>query len=216
VLDAVIFDLDGTLTDPEVGITSSFRHALAEVGHPAADDLDLRWMIGPPMRTNFERYGLPDHLHDEASSAYRARHIEVGLFEAELIAGIDDVLRALVDDGVPLALATAKPIEQAHTTLRHFDIDGHFAAVVGSRADGVTRSKALIVADALAQLDGPDASRVAMVGDRLHDVEGGRANGCTTVAVTWGFAEAGELDRVAPDHVVGDPAALLALLRALP
>ncbi|QXC61469.1 HAD-IA family hydrolase [Aquihabitans sp. G128] len=216
MLDAVLFDLDGTLTDPEVGITSSLRHALASVGHPAPDDLDLRWMIGPPMRSNFTRYGLPEHLHEDATVAYRARHVAVGLAEAELIPGMVDVLAGLAADGVPLALATAKPVEQGRRTLELFDLEQWFAVVTGSAADGVARSKAHIVAEALRELGDPDPARVAMVGDRLHDVEGGRANGCLTIGVGWGFAEAGELDLVAPDHVVQDPVDLLSLLRALP
>lgn len=83
-------------------------------------------------------------------------------------------------------------------------------------ADGVPRSKALIVADGLAQLGGPDPSQVVMVGDRRHDMEGGRANGCPTIAVTWGFAEPGEFARCAPDWVVETPEQLVALLTAWP
>lgn len=215
MLDAVLFDLDGTLTDPEEGIVGSFRHAMEVVGHPVADDVDLRWMIGPAIRDNFTRHGIPDHLHDEAVLAFRARHVEVGLFQAELIVGVTEVLDALRADGIRLALATAKPVPQAITTLEHFDIADRFDVVAGGVADGIPRSKSVIVADGLAQLGGPDPSRVAMVGDRLHDVEGGRDNGCTTVAVTWGFAEEGELAAVAPDHVVHSPAELLEVLRSL-
>ncbi|MBX3286607.1 MAG: HAD hydrolase-like protein [Actinobacteria bacterium] len=211
----MLFDLDGTLTDPEEGIVGSFRHALASVGHPVADDVDLRWMIGPAIRDNFTRHGLPEELHHEAVLAYRARHVEVGLFQASLIVGVIEVLDALLADGVALALATAKPVEQAITTLEHFEIADRFAVVAGGVADGQPRSKAAIVADGLAQLGAPDPARVAMVGDRRHDVEGGRENGCTTVAVTWGFAEEGELAAVGPDHLVHTPAELLEVLRSL-
>ncbi len=216
VLDAVLFDLDGTITDPLVGITASFRHALATVGHPVTEDVDLAWMIGPAIRHSFERHGLPGHLHDDAVVAFRARHTEVGLFEAVLIEGMVDVLDALVADGVPLALATAKPTPQAETTLTHFDLADRFLVVAGGVADGVPRSKTEIVADALSRLGIADPARVAMVGDRHHDVDGARGNGCRSVAVTWGYAEAGELAASAPDHVVLDPAELLQVLRTLP
>ncbi len=215
MLDAVLFDLDGTLTDPEEGIVGSFRHAMDAVGHPVADDVDLRWMIGPAIRDNLTRHGIPDHLHDEAVLAFRARHVEVGLFQAELIVGVIEVLDALVADGIALALATAKPVPQAVTTLEHFDIADRFRVVAGGVADGIPRSKSVIVADGLAQLGGPDPARVAMVGDRRHDVDGGRDNGCVTVAVAWGFAEEGELAAVGPDHLVHTPAELLAVLRSL-
>lgn len=215
MLGAVLFDLDGTLTDPAVGITSSFRHALATVGHPCDDDLDLTWMIGPALRDNFVRHGLPDHLHADAVVAFRARHTEIGLFEATLHPGVPELLDALRSEGLPLALATAKPVDQAHTTLEHFGIADRFDVVAGALLDGVQRSKSVIVADALAQLgfDVPlPTPTVAMVGDRLHDVHGGRDNGCLTVAVEWGYAEADELDTVAPDRRVTDVAELLGVL----
>ncbi len=216
MLDAVLFDLDGTLTDPEVGITGSFRHALASVGHPVADEVDLRWMIGPPIGHSFGRHGLPDDLHGDATRAFRARHLDIGLFEAVLVPGMVDVVAALQADGVPLALATAKPVAQAVTTLEHFGLASCFDVVAGSVADGTHHSKSSIVAEALTRLGGPAPARVAMVGDRLHDVEAGRENGCITVAVGWGFAEAEELELVGPDHRVADPVDLLTLLRALP
>lgn len=216
MLDAVLFDLDGTLTDPAVGITTSFRHALEEVGYPVAADTDLTWMIGPPLRHNFASIGLPEHLHDAAAVAYRTRHTDVGLFEAALVDGIEDVLRGLVDDGVALALATMKPVDQAHTTLRHFGLDGYFGVVAGTIADGLPVPKAAVVKDALHQLEVTDPTRVAMVGDRHHDVDGGRENRCRTVGVTWGYAQEGELERTPPDHVVTTPDDLLRVLRELP
>lgn len=213
VFEHVVFDLDGTLTDPAEGITGSFRHALASVGHPVADDVDLTWMIGPAMVENLTRHGLPDHLHAEATLAYRTRHLEVGLFQATLVPRIAAVLDALLADGARLALATAKPVDQAVRSLEHVAIADRFAVVAGGVADGVARSKTAIVADALAQLGDADPAGSAMVGDRRYDIVGGRENGCRTVAVTWGFAEAGELLACEPDHVVDTPEALLAVLR---
>lgn len=215
MLDAVLFDLDGTLTDPAIGIIGSYRHAFASVGHPVDDSVDLRWMIGPPLRENFIRHGLPEHLHDDAVVAYRTRHTEVGLFEAAMIPGILDVLQALTADGIPLALATAKPVRQANTTLEHFAIESYFKVVAGGVVDGLPRSKSLIVADALEGLGMRVGSTVAMVGDRQYDINGGRSNGCITVAVEWGYAEPGELDEVMPDHRVADPGALLDALRSI-
>ena len=210
MFDAVLFDLDGTLTDPAVGITGSFRHALATVGHPVADDVDLTWMIGPSMRENLVRHGLPDDLHDAAIDAYRSRHTDVGLYDATLHAGTVELLDALVGAGVQVALATAKPVPQAVLTLEHFGIADRFTVVAGAGPDGRTVGKVSIVADALARLGAP--ARAAMVGDRLHDIEAGRANGCTTVGVEWGYAEPGEFDAVAPDHRVDSFEALAALL----
>lgn len=211
---AVLFDLDGTLTDPAVGITGSFRHALASVDHHIDAEIDLNWVIGPSIRDNLHTVGVPEHLHDEVITSYRARHLEIGLYEADLIPGMVEVLGSLVADGRRLGLATAKPLLQAKLTLEHFGIDRWFSAVAGSHVDGRTSTKATIVSDVLVQLGvaGPDA---AMVGDRRHDIDGGRENGATTIAVGWGFAVAGELDAAAPDHLVHTPAELLRLLRRL-
>lgn len=216
MLDAVLFDLDGTLTDPAEGITGAFRHAVASVGHPAEADADLTWIIGPAVRDNLARYGLPDEHHDLVVRTFRAHMTEVGLFQATVIAGIAQVLASLQDAGVPLALATAKPTYQAEISLEHFELDRYFTVVAGGVGDGIPRSKSLIVADALEQLGGPDPARVAMVGDRHHDVDGARANGCIAVAVTWGYAEAGEMDVAAPHHIVDTPVELGELLHRLP
>jgi phosphoglycolate phosphatase len=216
VLDAVLFDLDGTLTDPQEGITGAFRHAVASVGHPADDDLDLTWIIGPAVRDNLARYGVPEQHHDEVVTTFRSHMTEVGLYQATVIAGITEVLTALQAADIPLALATAKPTYQAETSLEHFALRHHFTAVAGGIGDGQPRSKSLIVNDALNQLGNPEPSRVAMVGDRHHDIDGARANGCIAVAVTWGYAEAGEMDIAAPDYIVASPAALGELLLALP
>ncbi|HRW38796.1 MAG: HAD hydrolase-like protein [Acidimicrobiales bacterium] len=216
MLDAVLFDLDGTITDPEVGITGSFRRAMADVGHPVADDVDLRWMIGPTLAESLDRVGLPTDLHQAVIDGYRAHLRAEGLRQAELVAGMPEVIDGLRADGVRLALASAKMIDMGETTLRHVGLLDRFELVAGCLPDGAVRTKGQIVGDALAGLGGPDPGHVAMVGDRRHDIEGARQHGCLAVAVEWGFAEPGELDRAAPDRIVATPAELLTVLRALP
>ncbi len=216
MLDAVLFDLDGTLTDPAVGITGSFRKAMAAVGRPLADDEDLRWMIGPTLAESLGRVGLPTEQHQTVIDAYRAHLRAEGLFQADLIEGVTEVLDALRSDGVRLALASAKMIEMGETTLRHFGLLDRFELVAGCLPDGAVRTKGQIVGDALHGLGRPDPARVAMVGDRRHDIEGAREHGLIAVAVAWGFAEPDELDRCAPDHVAETPADLLRILRSLP
>jgi phosphoglycolate phosphatase len=210
VFDAVLFDLDGTLTDPAAGITASFRHALASVGHPIGNDVDLTWIIGPSMVVNLTRHGLPDDLHEEAILAYRSRHTDVGLYDATLLPGTIGLLDALVAADIAIGLATAKPVPQAVATLEHFGIADRFSVVAGNDMDSRTPGKASIVADALAQLGRPP--RAVMVGDRRHDVEAGQANGVTTVAVSWGYAEPGELAAAGPDHALDTFEALTELL----
>ena len=215
MVSVALFDLDGTLTDPAVGITSSYRHALAEVGIPVADDEDLTWAIGPPVRDNFEAYGLAADLVEPAINAFRERHTAVGLFEAVVLPGIEDLLDELICRGVRIGLATAKPRPQAITTLEHFGLLSRFDSVSGSRADTHAMPKSEIVADALVRLGQPDPAEVLMVGDRHHDVEAAHANGVTAIGVHWGFAPDGELERAGADHIVSTVDDLAALLRRL-
>ncbi|NMR20632.1 HAD hydrolase-like protein [Cellulomonas fimi] len=199
--DVVLFDLDGTLTDPAIGITSSYRHALAAVGRHAADDADLTWVIGPPIQENLALLGVTAEELPLAVGAYRGRHGEVGLYEAEVVPGIPELLGRLRSAGVRLALATAKPTGEGARTLEHFGLSEHFAVVSGNRPDG-SLTKADVVAAALRELGGPDPGRAAMVGDRRHDVHGAATHGLTSVGVRWGFASVDELEEAGAQHVV--------------
>jgi phosphoglycolate phosphatase len=215
VLDAVLFDLDGTLTNPAAGICSSIHGALVEHRLPAPAPTELTWCIGPAIRDSMDRLGVPAEQVEGVVASYRARLLAEGLYQLEAIEGMPEVVQALANDGIPLALASAKMISMGRLTLEHLGLAEQFAVVAGGLEDGLTRSKAQIVADALAALGSPDPARVAMVGDRHHDLEGAKANGCLAVAVTWGFAEPGELDQHQPDHVVSSPAELRTLLAGL-
>ena len=199
--DVVLFDLDGTLTDPEIGITTSYRYALAAVGRSVADDVDLSWMIGPPIGENLVLAGVTPQELPVAIDAYRRRHNPVGLFEAELVPGIPALLERLHGQGVRIALATGKPARDGRLTLEHFGLAPFFEVVAGNTDTG-RLNKGEVVADALRQLGDPDPSRVVMVGDRRHDIEGAAVNGIASIGVTWGFAIDGELAASHADVVV--------------
>ena len=211
LIDTVLFDLDGTLTDPEVGITASYRYALAAVGRPAYDG-DLSWVIGPPLPENLTLLGVPAQDMSRAADAYRRRHLAVGLYQAELVPGIAELVGRLDAAGVRLALASAKPTVMGELTLAHFGLAGHFTVIDGDTTPS-SLTKAEIITGALGLLGGPDPARVAMVGDRRHDIAGAAANGVVSVGVAWGFAADGEL--AGADHVVASVAELGRLLGAL-
>jgi len=209
--DVVLFDLDGTLTDPEVGITTSYRYALAAVGRAVADDVDLSWMIGPPIVENLVLAGVTRAELPVAIDAYRRRHNPVGLFEAEVVPGIPALLERLRGQGVRVALATGKPAVDGQLTLEHFGLASFFEVITGNTDTGQL-NKGEVVADALRQLGDPDRGRVVMVGDRRHDIEGAAVNGIASIGVTWGFALDGELAAARADAVVASVEALSALL----
>jgi phosphoglycolate phosphatase len=191
---AVLFDLDGTLTDPAAGITSSVAHALEAVGRPVPGPAALRSFIGPPLLDAFGALGMSDTDAERAVLAYRERYASIGIFESALVDGIDSLLRDLRHAGVVLAVATSKPEPFAHTILEHFGIDDVFRVVAGATLDNRRRHKDEVVLHALEHLGLPDPTTVVMVGDREHDVTGAAAHDVATIGVLWGYGTRGELE----------------------
>lgn len=211
--DPILFDLDGTLTDPESGIVGSIRYAIVRMGLEDPGDQILRRFIGPPLRASFvEQFGLDDGEADRAIVLYREYFASRGLFENAVYPGIGDLLATLVRAGRTLALATAKPHVYATRILEHFGLRPHFRVIAGSELDGRRTDKGEVIAHALDGLGHPEPARTTMVGDRRHDVDGAHRCGLTAVAVTWGFGDREELAAAAPAHTVSDVGHLRRLL----
>lgn len=212
----VLLDLDGTLTDPHLGITTSIRHAMAELGRPLAPEVVLDWCIGPPLIDAFARLlGGDRALAERGVAAYRARYGVVGLYENEVYPGIPALLDALVADGRRLVLATSKPRVFAARILEHFDLARRFTAVHGSELDG-TRVHKTDLLPWIVEVERIDPTTAVMVGDREHDVLGARAAGIATVGVSWGYGGRDELERVGAARVVDTVAALARVLGVAP
>ena len=212
--ETLLFDLDGTLTDPKPGITRSVRHALEGLGI-AAPDLDaLTPFIGPPLIESFQRfYALDDARAQRALALYREYFGERGLYENAVYAGIPELLVALRERGRRLVVATSKPTVYAERILAHFALDRHFALIAGSNLDGTRTAKGDVIAYALAALaPPPDARATAMIGDREHDVHGAQAHLLASIAAGYGYGTARELYAAAPTHYVASIAELAALL----
>lgn len=180
----IFLDLDGTLTDPKLGISRSFIHALEALGMaaPAADALD--WVIGPALVDSFARLGVADP--EAALAHYRARYTDKGLFENHVYPGIPEALQALKDAGHILHLATAKPHAYARRITAHFGLAPFLDHEFGPELDGRRNDKGELLAYALEQL-GEAARTCVMVGDRHHDYNAARAVGMASIAVTWGY-----------------------------
>ncbi|MGW5266890.1 HAD hydrolase-like protein [Microbispora sp. NPDC004025] len=206
-----LFDLDGTLTDPEAGIVASMRHALSAAGVAEVEHARLRAMIGPPLQDGFLRLGVPRDRVADAVHAYRERYTAGGMYENEVIAGIPAVLEALVAGGRTLAVATSKPAVYAEKILVHFGLDGFFSYVAGATLDGSRRHKADVIRHALDVL-GATPEAAVMIGDRGEDVAGAAECGVRCVAVTWGFGDAAEFAAPGVVAVVDTPARLLEVL----
>ena len=201
--NVILFDLDGTLTDPGQGITNSVAYALRKLGQTPPPRAELEAYIGPPLAGSFEeRAGLDRQTAQLAVSYYREYFSVTGIFENELYLGIPELLAALKAAGATISLATSKPTIYAKQILEHFEIDKHFDAIAGSELDGRRVKKAEVIDYALELLGINDRDGVVMIGDREHDIIG--ANKCcvASVGVTYGYGSREELEAAGAGHIV--------------
>ena len=196
-----LFDLDGTLTDPAVGISRCIEAGLAAVD--LRPDGDLLRYIGPPLVDSFADQGVPPERIGEAVAGYRERFVTHGMFENEMYSGIPEALAELRDRGWLLAVATSKPEVFATKIVQHFEIDGYFEHVVGATLDSALRHKTDIVAEAIRRVGSAGVCKV-MVGDRLHDMIGGSANQLATIGVLWGYGDIAELIGADADRLASE------------
>jgi phosphoglycolate phosphatase len=199
---AVLFDLDGTLTDPRVGMRAAFAHGLAAVGITVAADASLDSLIGPPAQDGLSlRFGLVEPTLSVAVAAFRAYLWERGAYENEPIPGMPELVAEVAGSGVRVGVATSKPTNLATVILDHFDLLDAIEFVGGAEPDGSRRHKRDVIVHALDGLGVPAGPHVAMVGDREHDVIGARLTGLTAVGVLWGFGTRDELVDAGADAV---------------
>ena len=213
----LLFDLDGTLTDPKVGITTCVQYALEKSGTPVADRDSLLPYIGPPLRRTFqERHGLSPEEAERAVTFYRERFSTVGLYENEVYPGIPTLLTALRAQGYVLGLATSKMERYAREILAHFGLADRFDHILGSTPDGTLAEKGDIIRLALTRCGFP-GDRTLMIGDTRYDIEGARENGLDSIAVSYGYGDWAETLAAGPTYTcatVGELEALLAGLAA--
>lgn len=202
----LLFDLDGTLTDPKEGICTCVQYALAAFGIEEPDLDKLEPFIGPPLKDSFmEFYSMSEEQAEAAVEKYRERFREKGIFENRLYDGVPQMLEALNSKGMFLAVASSKPTVFVEQILEHFHIRKYFKAVVGSELDGSRVNKDEIVEEALKQLFGDkpvEKNRVYMIGDRKFDAEGARTAGVDSVGVTYGYGSMEELREAKADYIV--------------
>jgi len=194
---AVLFDLDGTLTDSSEGIFRCFRHAFAryeETGGPAVTlpgDETLRDIVGPPLRQSFARYGGAAHV-ERLIGFYRERYETVGAFENRIYDGVVPALDHLKRADVRLFVATSKTEADAVRILTHFGLAARFDSINGARADGSRAAKREIIGDTLAAHSvAPETA--TMIGDRSYDIEGARGLSVRAIGALWGYGTAEEL-----------------------
>jgi phosphoglycolate phosphatase len=204
---SLVFDLDGTISDPVVGIGRSINHALESFGYPAVPEREVSKFVGPPLDQTFRSIVGPvtNARIAELVSRYRERYADVGFSENVLYPGIAEVIRRLDEAGVALGLCTSKPAGFAERILRLFDIREHFRFISGGDIGIAKRDQ---LASLLAR--GLVGVSSLMIGDRAVDVMAAKANRLISVGVLWGHGSFEELQEAAPDFLLSSPRQLLA------
>lgn len=202
----VLFDLDGTLTDPGVGITNSVMYALKKYGIEVSDRTELYKFIGPPLQESFELfYEFPEEKAGEAVKYYREHYSKTGIFENKVYDGLEDTLKKLKNSGKNLVVATAKPELFANQILEHFHLAEYFSFVAGANMDGSRTRKDEVIAYALESCGISDYKQAVMVGDREHDVLGAARFGIDTIGVLYGYGSREELEQAGAVYLAERP-----------
>jgi len=216
--DLCLFDLDGTLTDPKIGITKSYRYALAAFDiHEELENLEK--FIGPPLRECFKDfYGLSESDTEKAVAKFREYFSKTGMLENTVYPGIPGILRDLMNNGKTLAVATNKVSLYSVEIIKHFGLDKYFAFVSGDDMDGslTMNGKRDIILLALDTLDPDRLMRAVMIGDRRHDITGARDAGIDSIGITWGYGSRSEQTDAGATWIAENTDELLSLLISSP
>ena len=201
----ILFDLDGTLTDPGVGITNSVAYALEKYGIQTADRTSLYPFIGPPLQDSFETfYHFSSTDAKQAVAYYREYYEEKGIYENLLYHGMEGLLADLSAAGKTLLVATSKPERFAVQILEYFQIQKYFTYIAGSHMDGRRSKKYEVIAYALQTAGIRDLSSAVMVGDREYDIAGAKQAGIASIGVLFGYGSRQELERAGADHLASN------------
>ena len=206
----LLFDLDGTLTDPGIGITNSVMYALKKFGIIENDRTKLYKFIGPPLKESFEVFcGFDSGQCELAVKYYREYFTDTGIFENTVYDGIPELLEQLKASGRTLITATSKPEIFAVRILKHFGLYDYFDHIAGAAMDDSRNRKAEIIGYALEQCRISSKKDAVMIGDRKHDIIGAKENGLDSVGVLYGYGDACELKEAGASFIARTPSDIL-------
>lgn len=203
----ILFDLDGTLTDPKEGITGCVQYALESMGITPPDKEELLDFIGPPLVDSFiRRFDVSQEEAEFALKKYRERFSSVGLFENRVYDGIPEMLCRLKEKGCILAVASLKPTVFVERIIEKFELKKYFSAICGSDLEGTKHTKKQIIDDVFSILCPDKLCEIIMVGDRYQDIDGAKEAGIASLGVAYGYAAPGELEKSGADYIADTPA----------
>lgn len=209
----ILFDLDGTLTDPAEGITKSVAYALDSFGIYVENLSVLNVFIGPPLTDSFKYYfDFTDEQAAEALKTYREYFSEFGIFENKVYDGISEMLERLKSKGYKICLATSKPEQYAVRILEHFDLLKYFDFVAGNTMEETRSSKDALINYIFEKNPEFNPDETIMVGDRKYDIEGAHAVGIKAVGVSYGYPEKNELENSGADKIAANVKELYSIL----
>ena len=197
----VLFDLDGTISNPKLGIINSVQYAAKKMGLRNVQAAEVEAHIGPPLQETFaEVFGLDEEETKKIIGFYRDYFKKTGMYENVLYPGIQELLKTL-SPAKRLVVATSKPTEFAEKILSYFQIEQYFELVVGSNLDGTRTKKGEIIRFILEHYEEYKREDFVMIGDRKQDIHGARQNGIDSIGVTYGFGSPEELKGANPNHI---------------
>lgn len=199
----ILFDLDGTLTDPGEGITNSVDYALKKYNIIIEDKKELYKFIGPPLQESFQKYyGFSKEQSLQAVEYYREYFRDKGIFENKVYKGTIEMLSVLKNKGKHIILATSKPEEFAKQILVHFDLMRYFEFIAGATMDGTRSKKDDVIRYAVSSYPINDLSESIMIGDREHDILGANKVGMDSIGVLFGYGDYDELKKAGATYIV--------------
>jgi len=204
----ILFDLDGTLSNPKVGIINSIKFALENLQVEAPDNLD--WCIGPPLLNSFKIIlnTKSDSRAKNALELYRQYFTKKGLYQNILYPNIPELLKKLVDLEITLYVATSKPTIYAKRIISHFNLEHYFKFIYGSELNGERSDKKELISYILDK-EKLHNKKTMMIGDRKYDLTGAHANNIPSVGVTYGYGSYDELNHCQPAYLVNSPLDIL-------
>ncbi|WP_346934375.1 HAD family hydrolase [Clostridium sp.] len=209
----ILFDLDGTIIDPKIGITTSVAYALNKFGIEVENLDNLCKFIGPPLKDSFmDFYNFTEEDAEKAILYYRERFESKGLYENFVYENFEELLISLKNQNKILLVATSKPTIFAEKILENFDLRKYFDFVGGSNLDGTRSNKVDVILHVLNENSITDLSSAIMIGDRMHDIVGAKKAGIESVGVLYGYGDYDEHSASGADYIVKDIEELSILL----
>lgn len=199
----MLFDLDGTLTNPGLGITNSVAYALKKYGIDVKDRTELYKFIGPPLLNSFQDYyGFSEEQAAQAVEYYREYYQKTGIYENYVYEGIPELLKELKAEGITLLVATSKPEPFARLIMEHYHLADYFTYIAGATMDNKTRvKKADVIRYAMQNCEAEDKKKLVMVGDRKHDILGAKEVEIDSVGVLFGYGDREELEQAGATYI---------------